>query len=62
MALPKQLKVKEFVDAKDKVVRNTKKTVKLVDREAHRKPWQFMGIAALFSAFFGFLLGRKASK
>jgi ElaB/YqjD/DUF883 family membrane-anchored ribosome-binding protein len=47
-------------DAKDKVIDFSKHVAKDMDTEVRRKPWQFIGIAAIFSAIFGFFLGRKS--
>lgn len=49
-------------ETKDKLVVVSKDVAKKVDKQAHKKPWLFVAIAAAFSAFFGLFLGRKFKK
>ncbi|HRK03403.1 MAG TPA: hypothetical protein PLH57_12140 [Oligoflexia bacterium] len=58
----KDKSVEAVSDAVDKVVLVSKNAATTVDKKAHKRPWLFMGVAALFSSFFGFFLGRKTKK
>lgn len=44
---------------KDKVVDVSKDAGRKIDEHAHKKPWQFVGVAAFFSVILGFFFGRK---
>jgi ElaB/YqjD/DUF883 family membrane-anchored ribosome-binding protein len=44
---------------KDKVVEHSKEAGRKLDADAHRRPWFYVGFAALFAAVFGVVLGRK---
>jgi hypothetical protein len=33
-----------------------------VDADARKRPWFYVGFAAMFSAVFGFLAGRKSKR
>jgi ElaB/YqjD/DUF883 family membrane-anchored ribosome-binding protein len=49
-----------ILEARDKVLDQSKAAVKSVDSEAHKQPWLFVGIAALAASLLGFFLGRKS--
>lgn len=54
--------LEKVIDAKDKFVDVSKDAAKKVDKHARKKPWIFVAVAAVFSAFFGIFLGRKFKK
>jgi ElaB/YqjD/DUF883 family membrane-anchored ribosome-binding protein len=45
---------------KGKVIEGSKEVGKKIDGDVHRRPWHYLGIAAFFSMFFGFFVGRKS--
>jgi ElaB/YqjD/DUF883 family membrane-anchored ribosome-binding protein len=45
---------------KDQVIEHSKEAGKKIDADAHRRPWFYVGFAAVFSIFFGFFVGRKS--
>jgi ElaB/YqjD/DUF883 family membrane-anchored ribosome-binding protein len=49
-------------ELKAKVVDIAHDAAKLVDNEARKNPWHFVGFAALLAAIFGFLLGKKTKR
>lgn len=54
--------VRKLTLVRDKAVKGSRQAVKTIDKEAHKKPWHFVGVFSLFAVFFGFLLGRKTKK
>lgn len=58
----KEQSVEKLQDAKMRVVDGTRDAAKKIDREAHKRPWAFVGAAALFTTIFGFFLGRKSKR
>lgn len=54
--------VDQLHQAREKVMDVSKDAAKKVDEHAHKRPWHFVGIAALFASMLGFLLGRKTKR
>ncbi len=52
--------VQKLEIAKDRVVEHSKEAGKRIDADAHRRPWFYVGFAALFSVIFGVFVGRKS--
>lgn len=44
------------------VKRDVVKVAKKVDQKAHKQPWLFVAVAAMFSAVFGLFLGKRTKK
>ncbi len=45
---------------KDRLTDVSHDAARVVDDEAHKSPWRFVGIAAIVSLILGFVLGRKS--
>lgn len=54
--------VQKLEIAKDKVVEQSKDAGRKIDADAHRRPWFYVGFAALFSVIFGVFVGRKSKR
>ena len=49
-------------DIKTQSIETGKQVAHKLDNEAHKRPWHFVGFAAVFSAIFGFFVGRKTKR
>ena len=51
--------VESYNEAKSKAVMATKNAALKIDRNAHRSPWIYVGIASALSGIAGFFVGQK---